>query len=159
MHFPEDMIILEKWITEKPISAVYFDGNKDRYYVKRFLSGFSKVDQNFIPNGNKIQLEIVSSDWKPVIEISFPKKSGVQKDSITYELENLITIKGIKAQGNQLTSDKIKNINLIEPIPFTPPEKVSLTELELSEGVDIIKEGSSDTIQNSDNNGQTELKF
>ncbi len=80
MHFPEDMIILEKWITEKPISAIYFDGNKDRYYVKRFLPGFSKVDQNFIPNGNKIQLEIVSSDWKPVVEISFPKKSGVQKD-------------------------------------------------------------------------------
>ena len=159
MHFPEDMIILEKWITEKPISAIYFDGNKDRYYVKRFLPGFSKVDQNFIPNGNKIQLEIVSSDWKPVIEISFPKKSGVQKDNITYELENLITIKGIKAQGNQLSSNKIKNINLLEPIPFTPPEKVSLTELELNEGVDVIKEDSKDKIQNSDNNGQTELKF
>ena len=159
MHFPEDMIILEKWITEKSISAVYFDGNKDRYYVKRFLPGFSKVDQNFIPNGNKIQLEIVSSDWKPVIEISFPKKSGVQKDSITYELENLIKIKGIKAQGNQLSSNKIKNINLLEPIPFTPPEKVSLTELELNEGVDIIKEDSVDKNQNSDNNGQTELKF
>ncbi len=159
MHFPEDMIILEKWITEKPISAIYFDGNKDRYYVKRFLPGFSKVDQNFIPNGNKIQLEIVSSDWKPVIEILFSKKSGVQKDSITYELENLITIKGIKAQGNQLSSNKIKNINLLEPIPFNPPEKVSLTELELNEGVDVIKEDSNDKIQNSDNNGQTELKF
>ena len=159
MHFPEDMIILEKWITEKPVSVIYFDGNKDRYYVKRFLPGFSKVDQNFIPNGNKIQLEIVSSDWKPVIEISFPKKSGVKKDNITYELENLITIKGIKAQGNQLSSNKIKNINMLEPIPFTPPEKVSLTELELNEGVDIIKEDSNDEFQNSDNNGQTELKF
>ena len=159
MHFPEDMIILEKWITEKPVSVIYFDGNKDRYYVKRFLPGSSKVDQNFIPNGNKIQLEIVSSDWKPVIEISFPKKSGVKKDNITYELENLITIKGIKAQGNQLSSNKIKNINMLEPIPFTPPEKVSLTELELNEGVDIIKEDSNDEFQNSDNNGQTELKF
>ena len=159
MHFPEDMIILEKWITEKPISAIYFDGNKDRYYVKRFLPGLSKVDQNFIPNGNKIQLEIVSSDWKPVIEISFSKKSGVKKDNVTHKLENLITIKGIKAQGNQLSSNKIKNINLLEPIPFTPPEKASLTELELNEGVDIIKEDSNDKIQNSDNNGQTELKF
>ena len=28
MHFPEDMIFLEKWIPEKPISAIYFNGKK-----------------------------------------------------------------------------------------------------------------------------------
>ncbi|MGB5943549.1 MAG: DNA gyrase/topoisomerase IV subunit A, partial [Leeuwenhoekiella sp.] len=31
-RFPDDMIILEKWKEEKPISAVYWDGNKERYY-------------------------------------------------------------------------------------------------------------------------------
>ncbi|NNC45282.1 MAG: DNA gyrase/topoisomerase IV subunit A, partial [Winogradskyella sp.] len=34
-HFDNDMIALEKWIPKKPISAIYFDGNKERYYVKR----------------------------------------------------------------------------------------------------------------------------
>ena len=36
-HFDDDMIVLEKWIPKKPISAIYFDGEKERYYVKRFL--------------------------------------------------------------------------------------------------------------------------
>jgi len=27
-HFSDDMIVLEKWIPSKPISAIYFDGEK-----------------------------------------------------------------------------------------------------------------------------------
>ena len=36
MHFPEDMLILEKWEPTKPISAIYYDGVKERYFGKRF---------------------------------------------------------------------------------------------------------------------------
>src|SRR5690606_23987610 len=36
-HFDDDMIVLEKWIPKKPISAIYYDGEKERYFVKRFL--------------------------------------------------------------------------------------------------------------------------
>ncbi|HEY0046951.1 MAG TPA: DNA gyrase/topoisomerase IV subunit A, partial [Flavobacterium sp.] len=31
-HFDPDMIILEKWVPNKPISAIYYDGEKERYY-------------------------------------------------------------------------------------------------------------------------------
>ena len=159
MHFPEDMIILEKWNPDKPISAIYFDGLKERYYVKRFLVGFLKVDQSFIPKGNKFQLEIVSADWKPVIEISFSKKSGIQKANIIHQLESLITIKGIKAQGNQLSSQKIKNINLLDPIPFNPPEKTPLMDLEVKEEIDIVRDENIENNLTSNKGAQTELDF
>ena len=160
MHFPEDMIIFEKWITEKPISAIYFDGNKDRYFVKRFLAGSQKVEQQFIPTGSKIQLEMVSSDWKPVIETIFSKTSKGTRDNLIQNIEELISIKGIKAQGNQLSSNKIKNINLLDPIPYTPPEKTPVMELEVNDEVDVQKE----TVLNEENpinnkEGQTELEF
>ncbi|MBT6448602.1 MAG: DNA gyrase/topoisomerase IV subunit A [Flavobacteriaceae bacterium] len=160
MHFPEDMIILEKWITEKPISAIYFDGNKDRYFVKRFLAGSQKVEQQFIPTGSKIQLEMVSSDWKPVIETNFSKTSKGTRDNLIQNFEDLISIKGIKAQGNQLSSNKIKNINLLDPIPYTPPEKTPVMELEVNDEVDVQNE----TVLNEENpinnkEGQTELEF
>ncbi|MBT4959314.1 MAG: DNA gyrase/topoisomerase IV subunit A, partial [Flavobacteriaceae bacterium] len=160
MHFPEDMIIFEKWITEKPISAIYFDGNKDRYFVKRFLAGSQKVEQQFIPTGSKIQLEMVSSDWKPVIETIFSKTSKGTKDNLIQNIEELISIKGIKAQGNQLPSNKIKNINLLDPIPYTPPEKTPVMELEVNDEVDVQNE----TVLNEENpinnkEGQTELEF
>ena len=160
MHFPEDMIIFEKWITEKPISAIYFDGNKDRYFVKRFLAGNQKVEQQFIPTGSKIQLEMVSSDWKPVIETNFSKTSKGTRDNLIQNFEDLISIKGIKAQGNQLSSHKIKNINLLDPIPFTPPEKTPVMELEVNDEVDVQNEAVLNE-ENSINNkeGQTELEF
>jgi len=37
MHFDNDMILMEKWVPKKPISAIYFNGEKELYYVKRFL--------------------------------------------------------------------------------------------------------------------------
>lgn len=156
MHFPEDMIILEKWIVDKPLSAIYFDGNKDRYFIKRFLAGSQNVDQYFIPVDSKIQLEIVSADWKPVIEISFSKTVKGIKENLIENIEELISVKGIKALGNQLSSFKIKNINLIESIPHTPAEKTPIMELE----VNIENENLDINIKNSDSQeGQTELDF
>ena len=156
MHFPEDMIILEKWIVDKPLSAIYFDGNKDRYFIKRFLAGSQNVEQYFIPVDSKIQLEIVSADWKPVIEISFSKTVKGIKENLIENIEELISVKGIKALGNQLSSFKIKNINLIEPIPHTPPEKTPIMELE----VNVENENLDINIKNSDSQeGQTELDF
>ena len=161
MHFPEDMIVIEKWIIDKPLSVIYYDGIKDRYFVKRFIAGIQNVDQQFIPSGSKIQLEMISSDWKPVIEISFSKTSKGLRDDLTQEIGELIGIKGIKALGNQLSSYKIKNINLINPIPFVPPEKTSVMDLEVNEEVSLESENPAiNKDELFDNNkGQTELEF
>ena len=161
MHFPEDMIVLEKWIENKPLSAIYFEGNKDRYFGKRFFAGSQNVDQQFIPSGSKIQLEIISSDWKPVIDISFSKTSKGSRENLKQEIEDLIGLKGIKALGNQLSPYKIKNINLTEPIPYTPIEKIPVMELEVNDEVSVeFKNNNIDKEELSDNSeGQTELEF
>ena len=159
MHFPEDMIILEKWTSDKPISAIYFDGNKERYFVKRFLAGIQKVDQQFIPAGSKIQLEMVSSDWKPVIEVTFSKTSKGLKDNLIQNIEDLISVKGIKAIGNQLTPFKVKNINLLDPIPYEPPKKTPFMDLEVKDEESIEGEAQIDEELQSNQEGQTELEF
>ena len=159
MHFPEDMIILEKWTSDKPISAIYFDGNKERYFVKRFLAGIQKVDQQFIPAGSKNQLEMVSSDWKPVIEVTFSKTSKGLKDNLIQNIENLISVKGIKAIGNQLTPFKVKNINLLDPIPYEPPKKTPFMDLEVKDEESIESEAQIDEELQSNQEGQTELEF
>ena len=159
MHFPEDMIILEKWTSDKPISAIYFDGNKERYFVKRFLAGIQKVDQQFIPAGSKNQLEMVSSDWKPVIEVTFSKTSKGLKDNLIQNIENLISVKGIKAIGNQLTPFKVKNINLLDPVPYEPPKKTPFMDLEVKDEESIESEAQIDEELQSNQEGQTELEF
>ena len=155
MHFPDDMIILEKWERNKPLSAIYYNGVKQRYFVKRFKVSLSKVEQKFIPDKGKIQLELVSSDWKPVIEIVFSKKSKLKKLNDVLELEKLIGVKGIKAIGNQLSSHIIKNINILDPIPFEPIQEILSANLNTRSDLDVKK----DVGDENKDMGQTELNF
>ncbi|MBE7692613.1 DNA gyrase/topoisomerase IV subunit A [Tenacibaculum finnmarkense] len=115
MRFESDMIILEKWEPKKPISAIYFDAEKERYYVKRFLIETVDKEEVFISEYEKSKLEILSTDYHPMAEVIFSKRS---LENIEVNFEEFIAIKGIKAQGNQLTTDKIRTVNLLESLPY-----------------------------------------
>ncbi|MFB0938710.1 MAG: topoisomerase-4 subunit A [Candidatus Azotimanducaceae bacterium] len=118
-HFGDDMIVLEKWIPNKPISAIYFDGEKERTYIKRFMIDNPNKEEVFISEHVKSQLELVSTDYRPMAEIVFSKRS---LENMEVNLEEFIAIKGIKSLGNQLTSEKVKQANLLEPLPYEEPE-------------------------------------
>ena len=136
-HFEDDMIVLEKWSPKKPISAIYFDGEKEKYFVKRFLIENENKDDIFITEHSKSQVEIVSTDYRPVAEVIFSKVKGVQKENQTIDFESFISVKGIKALGNQLTSDKIKQVNLLESLPFEIPEEVIPEEKEVIDEIEV----------------------
>ena len=141
-RFDDDMIVLEKWFPKKPISAVYYDGEKERYYVKRFLIENENREDAFISDNKDSQLEIVSTDWKPVAEIVFSKVRGVdRKENLVVNLDEFISIKGISALGNQLTKEKINQINLLDPIPYEAPEELHADEIEVVDE-EIIKDAS-----------------
>ena len=153
-HFDEDMVVLEKWIPNKPISAIYYDGEKERYYVKRFLVESEGKEEVFITEHPNSQLEIVATDYRPVAELVFTKVKGVQKENQVVDLEAFIAVKGFKALGNQLTTDKLKQVNLLEPLPYEAPEEVVPEELEVSGETDI--EVADEDIQ-LDDDGQITL--
>ncbi|KIA98859.1 DNA topoisomerase IV subunit A [Flavobacterium sp. KMS] len=132
-HFDEDMIVLEKWNPKKPISAIYFDGEKERYYIKRFLIETENKEECFITEHPNSQLEIVATDYRPVVELVFAKVKGVQKDNLYVDIEDFIAVKGFKALGNQLTSDKIKQVNLLDPLPYEEPKEEVPEKPELSD--------------------------
>ena len=131
-HFDEDMVVLEKWNPNKPLSAIYYEGEKDRYYVKRFMIENENKEELFISEHPKSFLELVSTDWRPVVEIEFSKPRGKDvKPNQIIDLEDFISVKGIKALGNQLTSDKVKNINALDPLPFEEPKENETSEIEV----------------------------
>jgi len=130
MHFEDDMIVLEKWKPKKPVSVIYYDGEKERYYVKRFLIETEEKEEVFISEHSKSQLEIMVVDYRPVAEVIFSKRS-LDKKEINFE--EFIAVKGIKAQGNQLTTDKIKQVNLLDSLPFEEPEELAAEEVEVVE--------------------------
>ena len=124
-HFPEDMIVLEKLDTKKPVSAIYWDGEKSKYYVKRFLVEPSDKKVSFISDSDGSYLEVVSTDYLPLAEIEFVKERNKdQRPNLKINFEEFISVKGLKAQGNTLTTYKVKSINLmasLKPLVETPP--------------------------------------
>ncbi|UJF29648.1 DNA gyrase/topoisomerase IV subunit A [Kaistella sp. 97-N-M2] len=129
-RFEDDYLILEKWKPEQPLTAVYFDGEKQIYFIKRFLLENTTNVQQFMPSDHPksfIENVIVSTD--ATLELIFAKEKDRQKDPETINIDEFISVKGIKAIGNQLTKNKVKTINV------TIPE----TTEEINEGFDVVE--------------------
>ena len=140
-RFDDEFIILEKWDPKKPISAVYWEAEKERYYVKRFLIENEDREEHFIGDHEKSYLELVSTDYIPQIELVFSKVRGKDpKPDQIVNIEEFISVKGVKALGNQLTTDKVKQINLLDPIPYEV-EEVALEELEVQDEEIVTEDG------------------
>lgn len=148
-HFDEDMIVLEKWNPKKPISAIYYDGEKERYYLKRFLVENEGKEESFITEHPNSQLEIVSTDYRPMAQLVFAKVKGVQKEDLHIDVEEFIAVKGFKALGNQLTTEKLKQVNLLDPLPYEEPVE------EVPETPEILEDDSVET--ELDDDGQIGL--
>lgn len=155
-RFDDGMIVLEKWVPKKPISAIYYDGEKQKYFVKRFLIENENKEELFITEHQDSQLEIVSTDYRPVAEVVFAKVKGVQKENQVVDLEDFIAVKGIKALGNQLTGDKLKQINLLDPLPYEAPEEEVPEEIEVSGEENLTDEDAPVTL---DDDGQITLSL
>jgi len=157
MHFPEDMIILEKADRSKPITVAYYNKSKKKYFVKRFILGLLKGNQSFVNDAKNDTVEIISTDWKPLIEVVTKNKKLIDKHTVN--LFDFISVKGIKAIGNQLTNKDVKEINILDSIPYEP-ETVELNEIEVIDAVDN-NDGEINSESENDNteNNQIELDF
>ena len=148
VHFDDDMIVLEKWIPKKPISAIYFDGEKQKHYVKRFLIENESREECFISEHASSVLEIVSTDWRPVAKVSFAKDRGKdRREDQEIDIEQFIGLKGVSALGNQLTKLKVNQIDLIESLAYDAPIQLNADDIDVvEEDVLIQSEKKSEVI-------------
>lgn len=134
-RFDNEIIVLEKWSKDKPVSAIYWEPEKERYYVKRFLIEHPDKEEKFISDHEDSFLEMVSTDYYPMAEIVYTKPKGKERrENEEINIAEFISVKGIKAQGNQLTSEKVNQINPLDPIPYEAQEVESEDEQKESEG-------------------------
>lgn len=117
-HFEENMIHLEKWVPEKPIGAVYYDGEKEDFFVKRFLAEPTKTKTSFITEHENSRLWVASTLHHPHVCLKFNKryKHTRDKEDQIIDLNEFIAVKGLKAQGNKLSSLPITEVTLEAPV-------------------------------------------
>jgi len=140
-RFDEEMVVLEKWMPKKPISAIYWEPEKERFYVKRFLIENPDKEEKFISEHENSYLELVSTDYYPQAEVVFSKQRGKdQRPNEEINIEEFISVKGIKALGNQLTTDKVKQINPLEPLPYEEEEETPTEDIEVIDDEAVSEE-------------------
>ncbi len=132
-HFDEDMIHIEKWNPDHAISAVYFDGEKDLHFVKRFQCEVT-IDKKvlFISESAGSYMDSVSTAYRPNVRIVYNKLLKETKNLPDNEVNiaDFIEVKGMKAQGNQLTKLKVKEIVLTHSIEGAEPWPDEIQEME-----------------------------
>lgn len=117
-RFDDEYLILEKWNPDQPITCIYFDGEKQIYFIKRFLLDNNTNVQHFMPSDHpKSFVENIIVSNNATAEINFAKVKGVEKEQEIINIDEFISVKGIKAIGNQFIKDKVKSINIIIPEP------------------------------------------
>ncbi|MDC8004015.1 DNA gyrase/topoisomerase IV subunit A [Aureisphaera galaxeae] len=152
MHFDDDMVVLEKWIPNKPLSAIYWEGEKELFYVKRFLIDNPDRDESVITDHPKSYLERIFTVHRPMAEVVFVKERGKdRKENLEVNLEEFISVKGITAMGNQLTKSKVLEINELDPLPYEEPEPIAPEEIEVVEEEAVTGNGA----DNSDSKTET----
>ncbi|RKN80972.1 DNA gyrase/topoisomerase IV subunit A [Ulvibacterium marinum] len=164
LRFDDDMIVLEKWDPNKPLSAIHWEGEKELFYVKRFLIENPDKEENIITDHSKSYLEKMFTDYRPRAEIVFSKKRGQdRRDNLEINLEEFISVKGITAMGNQLTKEKVLEINALDPLPYEPPKPKDTMDIEVVDEENVAsetKEGKSDSSgedEGKNDNEQTTL--
>ena len=148
-HFDEDMVHIEKWIQDRPISAVYYDADKELHYVKRFTCEVTQDKRvSFISEAAGSYLDIVSTAYRPEARIIFNKllKETKNLPDQVLNLADLIDVKGMKAQGNQLTKMKVKEIVLTHPIDESPEPWPQAEEV-LEEAEEVLEEAETPSME------------
>lgn len=131
-HFDDDLLHIEKWHPDRALTAVYYDGEKDLHYGKRFLCEVTSDKKvPFISESEGSYLDVVSTAYKPKVRVVYNKLLKATKNlpDTVIDFEEFIDVKGMKSQGNQITKLKVKEIVLDHPIegaedePWPEPEK------------------------------------
>jgi topoisomerase IV subunit A len=111
-RFEMDKILsVLKFDANKIFSAVYLDGDKNQYNVKRFKIETTTLNSKyfFIKEGKNNVLTAISSDELPLLNVKTGK--GQQVNNVKFKVDKLVEVMGWKAIGSKLM-DFNKNIEM-----------------------------------------------
>jgi topoisomerase-4 subunit A len=116
------VLLIEKFNADKIISVVYFDAASKMHYVKRFKIETSTQNKSFkfISEEKGSKLIYVSTVAHPKVMVKYTEKGKAEEEVV--QLDELIDVKGWKANGNRLTYDKLKSITPMETEDAEKPE-------------------------------------
>jgi topoisomerase-4 subunit A len=120
-HFDDNLMLLEKLNPHKPVTAVYFDLEKKKYFIKRALPEISDKKIELASKEQKQELKLLSTHHLPQIEVEYFVKDKKDRHKEIISVADFVEIMKTKAKGKRIAIDNIVSIKEIEPLPYTPP--------------------------------------
>jgi topoisomerase-4 subunit A len=114
-HFDEDMMLIMKHDPRRIVSLIYFDGNTQSHYLKRFNVEAGEKVINILNEHKESRLVEISLDWMPRLELSFEEKQGKKRDNIILDVDSFIGVKSYRAKGKRLVDHPIASLTWLEP--------------------------------------------
>ncbi|MDR1006504.1 MAG: DNA gyrase/topoisomerase IV subunit A [Bacteroidales bacterium] len=121
-HFDDDLICVEKFNSDKPVSVIYLDNESKKHYVKRFLIEQTDKKIGFMEEQPNATLLYAFTAWKPLVNICFDNNQMKKPaDDAQVSLADFVEVMKYKAKGKRLSSNPIRKIEVLEPLPFEEP--------------------------------------
>ena len=100
---PEKILLIEKFHTEKIVTAVYLDNEKLQYNIKRFKIETTTLHSKFffIKEGKDNRLEMASTENEPILMVQSGRGQMIRKAK--FKVIKLVEVMGWKAVGAKLT--------------------------------------------------------
>ncbi len=145
-HFEEDIDKIEKYDDNKVYTVVYYHGEKQNYFVKRFSLEPSEKPQQYLDDHKKSKVIYFTDEKCPRIELEFDNSNRrKERENEEINLAEFIDVKSFKAMGNRLTRFDIKKIHVLDPLPCEDEEEKSDEQVSGgNEGHDIHQEDNED---------------
>jgi topoisomerase-4 subunit A len=114
---PRQVVLITQYREAGIISAFYYDGESQNYYVKRFVIETSTMDKKFlfITDHNRSQLMAASCDDLPRVELKFKEERRSAVETQEFKVEKLVDVRGWNAKGYKLNYSTVKEVKMLAP--------------------------------------------
>ncbi|WP_134089434.1 DNA gyrase/topoisomerase IV subunit A [Olivibacter sp. XZL3] len=114
-HFDPKMLRIEKYKPEQVYTAVHIDGKSGNYLVKRFVFENTPIGKStsIINDDAGSKLLILTNGKDPLVRLDVLKGKTQIPETTEQHLNEVVDIKGMKAQGNRLSPHEIKKVTLL----------------------------------------------
>lgn len=130
-HYEKDILVIEKFDSNKVWSVALWDAEQKFYYLKRFQLEPSQKLQNFLGENADSKLMLITDVDFPRFEVVFGGNDAY-REALVVDGEEFIGVKSFKAKGKRLTTFEVETINELDPVRFKPVEETNAPEVEES---------------------------
>jgi len=144
-HYDKDILVIEKFDSNKVWTVALWDADQKFYYLKRFQLEQSSKPQNFLGDNPESRLLLMSEVDYPRFEVVMGGNDAY-RETLVVDSEEFIGVKSYKAKGKRLTTFEVATINELEPIRFAPVKEVATDDNDSSENGDSSDETGNDDV-------------